>query len=153
MPPAAFTDNKSAIAALFQQALFDAYPALCNDTTPFVIEVEKPKNPDHGHFAVNSALQLAKKLGLKPRDIAAAIVNALPASDLLAGTPEIAGPGFINIRLASKAETRIVAAIFSAGDNFGNSALGWRPASHGRVCIRQSHRPFARRSWSRCRDR
>ena len=124
MPPAAFTDNKCAIAALFQQALFDAFPALCNDTTPFVIEVEKPKNPDHGHFAVNSALQLAKKLGLKPSDIAAAIVNALPASDLLAGTPEIAGPGFINIRLASKAESRIVAAIFSAGDNFGKSASG-----------------------------
>ena len=124
MPSAAFTDNKSAIAALFQQALFDAYPALCNDTTPFVIEVEKPKNPDHGHFAVNSALQLAKKLGLKPRDIAAAIVNALPASDLFAGKPEIAGPGFINIRLAPKAETRIVAAIFSAGDNFGKSAAG-----------------------------
>ena len=124
MPPAAFTDNKCAIAALFQQALFDAFPALCNETTPYVIEVEKPKNPDHGHFAVNSALQLAKKLGLKPRDIAAAIVNALPASDLLAGTPEIAGPGFINIRLASKAESRIVAAIFSAGDNFGNSASG-----------------------------
>ena len=124
MPSAAFTDNKSAIAALFQQALFDAYPALCNDTTPFVIEVEKPKNPDHGHFAVNSALQLAKKLSLKPRDIAAAIVNALPASDLFAGKPEIAGPGFINIRLAPKAETRIVAAIFSAGDNFGKSAAG-----------------------------
>ena len=124
MTSAAFTDNKSAIAALFQQALHVAFPALRDDANPFVIEVEKPKNPDHGHFAVNSALQLAKKLGLKPRDIAAAIVNALPASDLLAGTPEIAGPGFINIRLASSAETRIVAAIFSAGENFGKSATG-----------------------------
>ncbi len=124
MPSAAFTDNKSAIAALFQQALYAAFPALRNEANSFVIDVEKPKNPDHGHFAVNSALQLAKKLGLKPRDIAAAIVNALPASDLLAGTPEIAGPGFINIRLASSAETRVVAAIFSAGENFGNSTTG-----------------------------
>ena len=124
MPPAAITDNKSAIAALFRQALHAAFPALCDDANPFVIDVEKPKNPDHGHFAVNSALQLAKRLGMKPRDIAAALVAALPPSDLIAGTPDIAGPGFINIRIASTAETRVVAAIFSAGENFGKSALG-----------------------------
>ena len=124
MPPAAITDNKSAIAALFRQALLAAFPALRDDANPFVIDVEKPKNPDHGHFAVNSALQLAKRLGMKPRDIAAALVAALPPSDLIAGTPDIAGPGFINIRIASTAETRVVAAIFSAGENFGKSALG-----------------------------
>ncbi len=124
MPSATFTDNKSAIAALFQQALFSAYPALKDEAQPFVIEVEKPKNPDHGHFAVNSALQLAKKLGAKPRDIAEAIVAALPASALLAGKPEIAGPGFINIRLSSTAESRVVSAIFSAGDEFGRSTAG-----------------------------
>ncbi len=124
MPSAAFVDNKSAIAALFQQALYSAFPALLEDASPFVIEVEKPKNPDHGHFAVNSALQLAKKLGIKPRDIAEAIVDALPASALLAGKPEIAGPGFINIRLARTAEMRVVASIMSAGDQFGNSTAG-----------------------------
>ncbi len=124
MPSATFIDNKSAIAALFQQALFVAYPALRDDAVPFVIEVEKPKNPDHGHFAVNSALQLAKKLGVKPRDIAVAIVAALPASELLAGKPEIAGPGFINIRLASAAETRVIAAIFASANDFGKSATG-----------------------------
>jgi arginyl-tRNA synthetase len=124
MPSAAFVDNKSAIAALFQQALFAAYPALRGDANPFVIEVEKPKNPDHGHFAVNSALQLARTLGIKPRDIAQAIVAALPASELLAGAPEIAGPGFINIRLASAAETRVVAAILSDADDFGKGTAG-----------------------------
>ncbi|MBL0124327.1 MAG: arginine--tRNA ligase [Betaproteobacteria bacterium] len=124
MPSATFIDNKSAIAALFQQALFVAYPELRDDAVPFVIEVEKPKNPDHGHFAVNSALQLAKKLGVKPRDIAVAIVAALPASELLAGQPEIAGPGFINIRLASAAETRVVAAILANPNDFGKSTTG-----------------------------
>jgi arginyl-tRNA synthetase len=124
MPSAAFIDNKSAIAALFQQALFTAYPALRDEASPFVIEVERPKNPDHGHFAVNSALQLAKKLGLKPRDIAVAIVAALPASALLAGQPEIAGPGFINIRLAPAAEMRIVEAVFSAAGDFGEGTSG-----------------------------
>jgi arginyl-tRNA synthetase len=124
MPSATFLDNKSAIAALFQQALFVAYPELRDEAAPFIIEVEKPKNPDHGHFAVNSALQLAKKLGVKPRDIAVAIVAALPASELLAGQPEIAGPGFINIRLDSAAETRIVAAILANAHDFGKSAAG-----------------------------
>ena len=124
MPSAAFVDNKSAIAALFQQALLAAYPSLADEAQRFVIEVEKPKNPDHGHFAVNSALQLAKKLGAKPRDIAMAIVAALPASGLLAGKPEVAGPGFINIRLAPAAESRIVPEILSAADDFGKSTAG-----------------------------
>jgi len=117
-----FIDNKSAIAALFQTALATAYPALADDA--FMIEVEKPKNPDHGHFAVNSALQLAKKLGAKPRDIAEAIVAALPASDLIATQPDIAGPGFINIRLSLAAETRVVGSIFADGDNFGKNHTG-----------------------------
>ena len=121
---APFMDNKRAVAVLFQQALFAAYPALKDDATPFVIEVEKPKNPDHGHFAVNSALQLAKKLGAKPRDIAEAIVSSLPPSTLLAGKPDIAGPGFINIRLSPAAETRVVPAIFTAGDDFGRGSDG-----------------------------
>ena len=124
MPSATFTDNKSAVAALFQQALFSAYPALRDEANPFAIVVEKPKNPEHGHFAVNSALQLAKKLGAKPRDIAEAIVAALPASALLAGKPEIAGPGFINICLSQAAESRVVAGIFSAADEFGKSTVG-----------------------------
>ncbi len=119
-----FIDNKTAVAAMFQEALFTAYPALKDEAPPFLIELEKPKNPDHGHFAVNSALQLARKLGAKPRDIAVAIVAALPVSELLAGAPEIAGPGFINIRLSSKAESRVVETIFAAADDFGRSNEG-----------------------------
>ncbi len=122
--PVTFVDNKRAVAALFQQALFIAFPALKDEAAPFAIEVEKPKNPDHGHFAVNSALQLAKKLGAKPREIAEAIVAALPASTLLAGKPDIAGPGFINIRLSPTAETRVVAAIFAAAGSFGRGTAG-----------------------------
>jgi arginyl-tRNA synthetase len=117
-----FIDNKSAVAELFQAALHGAFPALADDD--FRIEVEKPKNPDHGHFAVNSALQLAKKLGKKPREIADAIVAALPKSALLANVPEIAGPGFINVRLSLAAETRVVNSIFASGDGFGASGEG-----------------------------
>jgi arginyl-tRNA synthetase len=117
-----FIDNKSAVAALFQQALATAFPALLADD--FKIEIEKPKNPDHGHFAVNSALQLAKKLGKKPREIADALVAALAPSDLLLRAPEIAGPGFINIRLSLAAETRVINNIFASADTFGRSTDG-----------------------------
>ena len=120
-----FIDNKNAVAALFQQALAIAFPALSADD--FKIEIEKPKNPDHGHFAVNSALQLAKKLGKKPRDIADALVAAVVAlapSDLLLHAPEIAGPGFINIRLSLAAETRVINNVFASAESFGRSTDG-----------------------------
>ncbi len=117
-----FIDNKSAVAALFQQALTTAFPTLSADD--FKIEIEKPKNPDHGHFAVNSALQLAKKLGKKPREIADALVAALAPSDLLLRAPEIAGPGFINIRLSLAAETRVINNIFTSAESFGRSTDG-----------------------------
>lgn len=119
-----FINNKTEVAVLFQAALFAAFPALKDASPPFVIAVEKPNKPEHGHYAVNSAMQLAKKLNQKPRDVAEAIINALPASKLLAGTPEIAGPGFINIRLSPAAETRVINFIAEAGDAFGASNLG-----------------------------
>ncbi len=117
-------DNKTAVAELFQQALWAAYPTLKETSPPFIIAVEKPKNPEHGHFAVNSALHLAKQLGKKPREIAEAIVAALPSSSLLATTPEIAGPGFINVRLSQEAQTRIVAAVVAQGKTFGHTSDG-----------------------------
>lgn len=120
-----YIDNKSAVAALFQRALTKAFPALFeNGADGFKIEIEKPKNPDHGHFAVNSALQLAKKLGKKPREIADALVAALAPSDLLLQTPEIAGPGFINIRLSLTAETRVIDSIFENAESFGRTTDG-----------------------------
>jgi arginyl-tRNA synthetase len=121
-----FEPNKVLIAQLFQAATLKAFPQLAADAH-FTIEVEKPKNPDHGHFAVNSALQLAKVLKLKPRDVAEGILAALPAIDadsILAQMPEIAGPGFINIRLSAHAQTRVIGAIAAAGDSFGKSAVG-----------------------------
>lgn len=120
-----YLDNRSAVAALFQAAVFDAFPALRDDSPQFVVAVEQPKNPDHGHFAVNSALHLTKRLGKKPREIAESIVAALKADNgLLASRPEIAGPGFINVRLSRHAETQVIHAIRALGDEFGKSHVG-----------------------------
>jgi arginyl-tRNA synthetase len=109
-------DTKSAIASLFQSAVQSAFPELGE----FRIEVERPKNPEHGHFAVNSALQLAKRLGKKPRDIADAMVKAIPANDLIASV-DIAGPGFVNVRLSANVELAVVKRIFAEASAFGHS--------------------------------
>ena len=113
-------DTRAALAGLFRQAALTAFP----DLASIQIEVERPKNPEHGDYAVTSALQLAKRLGKKPRDIAEAIVKALPANQLIAGVPQIAGPGFINIRLSQAAGLNVVARILAQKEAFGRGAGG-----------------------------
>ena len=113
-------DTRAALAGLFRQAALTAFP----DLASIQIEVERPKNPEHGDYAVTSALQLAKRLGKKPRDIAEAIVKALPENQLVAGVPQIAGPGFINIRLSQAAGLNVVARILGQKEAFGRGAGG-----------------------------
>ncbi len=66
--------------------------------TPVVIE--KPRQKEHGDFATTVALALSKRLGRPPREVAESIREAMPASDLIAEV-EVAGPGFINLRLTA----------------------------------------------------
>ena len=91
------------------------------DTPAFV--VERTKNRDHGDFATNVALLLAKAAGRKPRDLAMALVAAMPASELVAKV-EIAGPGFINFFLGASAYRREVTAALDLGANYGHSRAG-----------------------------
>lgn len=86
------------------------------------IQLERPRNPEYGDFACNAALQLAKLLKRKPREIAEAI--RLATAEPLArtgrfGKLEIAGAGFLNIRLAVGAKLSIVRHVLSEGDRFG----------------------------------
>lgn len=93
------------------------------------VEIFRPKQADHGDYSTNVAMIAAaairKTTGEKanPRTIAAAVIAHFPASDLL-GPVEIAGPGFINLRLADRWLQLQVAAIVQAGDRFGNLDLG-----------------------------
>jgi len=103
---------------LFAQALTTVAPGI---DLPVVIE--KPKQAQHGDYACNVALQLAKALQRKPRDIATALVAALPATEWVEKT-EIAGPGFINVFLKAAAKQAIVARILETGVAFGRSSRG-----------------------------
>ena len=94
-------------------------------TPDFVIE--RPKTREHGDFASNAAMLLAKAARSNPRALAQALVAALPASADVARV-EIAGPGFINFRLAPGAWQREVAAALGQGEHYGHN-----PSGRGRV--------------------
>lgn len=89
---------------------------------PETVVVERPRNPEHGDYATNVALQVAKKVGMNPRELGQLLADAL-ALDEAVDEAGIAGPGFINIRLAAAAQGEIVAKILAAGEAFGHSDL------------------------------
>ena len=82
--------------------------------------LERPKQAAHGDAACNIAMQLAKPLGKNPRELAQNIIDAIPANPLIAAL-EIAGPGFINIRLTDAAKQSVVQAVIEQGASFGLS--------------------------------
>jgi arginyl-tRNA synthetase len=87
------------------------------------VVVERSRDNQHGDFATNLALRLAKAAGRNPRELAAAIVAALPASPLVARA-EVAGAGFINFHLTAEAYARELASIHALGAAYGESRLG-----------------------------
>ncbi|TLZ24193.1 MAG: arginine--tRNA ligase [Gammaproteobacteria bacterium] len=90
---------------------------------PSAVVVERTRDNQYGEFATNLALRLARPAGRNARELAAAIVAALPASPLLART-EVAGAGFINFHLAPAAYARELASIHALGGAYGESRLG-----------------------------
>ncbi|MFI5906981.1 arginine--tRNA ligase [Dactylosporangium sp. NPDC051541] len=87
---------------------------------PAATSVERPRNPEHGDYASNIALQLGKKVGLNPREMAAAVAKNLQETPGIASV-EIAGPGFLNIRLAAEAVGELAGLIVRAGRQYGRS--------------------------------
>ena len=85
--------------------------------------IERTRDTAHGDFATNAALINSKAARMKPRDLAERLVAALPAAAAVAGV-EIAGPGFINFRLAPTAYHAVVPDILSRGHAYGRSELG-----------------------------
>ena len=86
------------------------------------VTVEPPRDPAHGDMATNAAMVLAKPAGLKPRDIAEALAGVLAEDDRIAEA-QVAGPGFLNLRLAPEAWSAVVAAALTDPD-FGASDMG-----------------------------
>ena len=87
------------------------------------ITVEPPRDSSHGDVATNAAMVLAKPLGTKPRAIADPLAEALVALDAVR-TTEVAGPGFINLRLDPDVWRNEVVTILQAGTAYGDSTVG-----------------------------
>ncbi|BBY34829.1 arginine--tRNA ligase [Mycolicibacter minnesotensis] len=87
---------------------------------PATVTVERPRNPEHGDYATNLALQLGKKVGANPRELAGWLAEALERADGIAAA-EIAGPGFVNLRIEASAQGAVVANIITAGADYGHS--------------------------------
>ncbi|WP_313546678.1 arginine--tRNA ligase [Corynebacterium sp.] len=104
---------KESASTVFERHDLDA------SVLPDTVTVERPRNPEHGDYATNVALQVAKKAGVNPRELATWLAEALAESDAI-DVAEIAGPGFLNIRLAAAAQGEIVAKIAAAGENYGH---------------------------------
>ncbi|SIN17665.1 arginine--tRNA ligase [Micromonospora cremea] len=82
--------------------------------------VERPRNPEHGDYASTLALQLSKKVGVPPRELAAALADELGRAPGVKSV-EIAGPGFLNIRLDAAAAGQLARVIVEAGAEYGRS--------------------------------
>jgi arginyl-tRNA synthetase len=87
---------------------------------PPTVNVERPRNPEHGDYATNLALQLGKKVGVNPRELAGWLAAALSQADGIASA-EPAGPGFVNLRIESSAQGVIINNVLDAGPNYGHS--------------------------------
>ena len=105
---------KSHIAGLFAHALAKVAP----QQPASLVEIERPKQAQHGDWACNLAMQLARLEKKKPRELAEALIAALPASDWVEKV-DIAGPGFINIHIRHAAKVAVIRTVIAQGAQFG----------------------------------
>jgi len=114
-------DAKAKVVTLLREALAQVAP----DASQVEIVLERPREATHGDIACNVALQLGKRLRRNPRELAASLVAALRALPGYAAGDisdvDVAGPGFINLRLAPRAKLAIVARVLAEGTRFGHA--------------------------------
>jgi arginyl-tRNA synthetase len=108
-----------AIVAALDSAVRDGDLTL-SDGVPASVRVERPKVKEHGDYATNVAMQLTKQAGRPPREIAELIAARLAETEGIAAA-EVAGPGFLNVRIDAGAQGVLAAEIVAAGESYGGS--------------------------------
>jgi arginyl-tRNA synthetase len=115
---------KSELERLLREALRSLVPSvLAEPADPAQVVVERARDPQHGDYASNIAMRLAKAARRNPRELAQAIVTAIPPNDLIAKA-EIAGAGFVNFRLVKNAWVAEVRKVAVQGVAYGRSDIG-----------------------------
>ncbi len=115
-------EQLSAVIVGALSSLSEAGTIVLPDGVPSEVLVERPKVREHGDYATNIALRLAKNAGMNPRDFAQLLADELTNADGIASA-EIAGPGFLNIRVAAGAQGALAPQIVAAGPAYGTSTL------------------------------
>ena len=113
-------DAQAQLDRIIRQAYAAAFPE--KELRDFVIEI--PKDTSHGDFATNVAMVNTKNVGRAPRDIAAALIEAMDFSGSFFTGAESAGPGFINFRLGQRWFSEAVQAVLECGRDYGRSDVG-----------------------------
>ncbi|MEO8628917.1 MAG: arginine--tRNA ligase [Betaproteobacteria bacterium] len=112
-------DLRASLTQLLATAVADALPG----QTEIAVVLERPKQAGHGDYACSIALQLAKPLKRNPREIAQAVLSAVPSSPLLAKA-EIAGAGFINLFLTNASKQQVAIDVVKRADTYGFIEFG-----------------------------
>ncbi|MGW5642266.1 arginine--tRNA ligase [Saccharopolyspora sp. NPDC003752] len=114
----------AALAELVRNTAVEVLSARDLDTSvlPEAVTVERPRNPEHGDYATNVAMQVAKKVGVSPRDLAGWLADALTGLDAI-DSVDVAGPGFLNLRLAADAQGQIVREVLTKSAGYGRGEL------------------------------
>ncbi|MFG1923484.1 arginine--tRNA ligase [Cryptosporangium sp. NPDC048952] len=112
-------DALSAAILTAARAVF-ADRGLDSAVLPDSVAVERPRNPEHGDYATNIALQVAKRAGAKPRDLAGWLAEALQSTDGIK-TTDVAGPGFLNITLDAAAQGELARTIVTRAETYGRT--------------------------------
>jgi len=115
--------SNAIVAAL--TALVESGRLSLADPVPTQVRVERPKVKEHGDYATNIALQVAKKAGMNPREFAEILAGELAAADGIASA-EVAGPGFLNIKVAAGAQGEIARQVLEAGAKYGQQKASGR---------------------------
>ena len=126
-------DTSPRLAGVTPAALADLVRSVAHDVLtgrgldpvvlPATVRVERPRVTEHGDYATNVALQTGTRAGVPPRELAGWLAHAL-AQRPGVHSVEVAGPGFLNLRLAAGAQGDIVAQVIAAGERFG-ALQGW----------------------------
>ncbi len=111
-----------ALRAILQTAVDDGVLLVAADRLPETVAVERPRSREHGDWATNIALQLAKPAGIAPRVLAGLLAERLAAIPGVAGV-EVAGPGFLNITLDTAAAGGLARVVVEAGPAYGTSTV------------------------------
>ncbi|MGE8657683.1 MAG: arginine--tRNA ligase [Achromobacter sp.] len=117
-------EQQKQLISLIQAAVAQSLPDAQANTAHANVLLERPKVAAHGDVATNVAMQLAKPAKRNPRELAQAIVDALlalPGARDLVESAEIAGPGFINLRVTAAARQAVIKAVAEQGEAFGRS--------------------------------